>query len=249
MATVVHLTHGVTPFDISEGAQYLRDTPNHFPDRTIFACVVFPETGVAPSVAVENERGQIFVAPDNGLLTDTLERCQARSAFEIQAPAIRLVHNHHSFDGRDVIVSAAAHLAAGWPLDRVGPRRDPSRLVRLAAPQVDVSDDGLLGEVRLIDKNYGNVWTNIPQDLAIRHGFDVGSTVHLLLGKRQISVPFARTFGAVDVHAPLVYVNSRGDLSIALNQGNFARDYGVTRGTPARILRSGVVTKHAAAGR
>jgi hypothetical protein len=41
-------------------------------------------------------------------------------------------------------------------------------------------------------------------------------------------VPFVATFGAVAAGKPLLFVDSRGLVSLAINQGNFAKQNGVT---------------------
>jgi len=45
---------------------------------------------------------------------------------------------------------------------------------------------------------------------------------------RELRLPFVRTFADVPVGSPLLYVDSRGRLALAVNQGNFAARHAVT---------------------
>jgi hypothetical protein len=45
-----------------------------------------------------------------------------------------------------------------------------------------------------------------------------------------------KTFGAVPVGKPLLYIDSRGLVSLAINQGNFAQAHGIVPPVPLQIL-------------
>ena len=49
------------------------------------------------------------------------------------------------------------------------------------------------------------------------------------------AVPFRRTFGESPHGEPLLYVNSLGNLALALNQGDFAQMFGVSSGPGWRV--------------
>ena len=51
-----------------------------------------------------------------------------------------------------------------------------------------------------------------------------------------VQIRFVATFGDVPEGQPLLYVNSRGKLSLALNMANFMETHGVTRGITVRVL-------------
>ena len=46
---------------------------------------------------------------------------------------------------------------------------------------------------------------------------------------------FARSFAEVYVGEPLVYVNSLDNMAVAINQGSFAKAYGIGTGTNWKI--------------
>jgi S-adenosylmethionine hydrolase len=85
------------------------------------------------------------------------------------------------------------------------------------------------------DGNYGNIWTNIDRATFGLLGVSRGDTVRIQIlkaGKEvlNLAVPFVATFGAVDTGKPLLYLNSLDSVSLAINQENFAKEYGIGSG-------------------
>jgi S-adenosylmethionine hydrolase len=97
----------------------------------------------------------------------------------------------------------------------------------------------------LLDKAFGNVWTNVPQQLVedLLRGAgneqtaDQSAPVQLAVtvGEWTLTLPLVRTFGDVPEGLPLAYFNSRDRLSLALNLGNFAERYGIHPGDPVEL--------------
>jgi hypothetical protein len=58
-------------------------------------------------------------------------------------------------------------------------------------------------------------------------GYARGQKVHVTIGKNEMDIPFVRTFSDVPLNQPLLYIDSRGHLGLAVNQGNFAATYGM----------------------
>ncbi len=46
-------------------------------------------------------------------------------------------------------------------------------------------------------------------------------------GEKKIDLPFVKTFSDVPLRKPLIYIDSRGHFALAVNQGSFARVYGI----------------------
>ena len=156
-ATVVDLTHGVTPFDVRAGAQTLVRAVPHLGPGVVLA-VVDPGVGTARrGVAVEAGDGRWFVAPDNGLVALAAERSGGITrAVSLHKPA----GVPDTFDGRDVFAPAAAHLALGRDAASLGEAFDPAGLLRLPDTLVQEGREGgrrvLRAEVTWIDR-FGNV--------------------------------------------------------------------------------------------
>jgi S-adenosylmethionine hydrolase len=226
---IVDLTHQVTPFSILDGARFLYGTTPYYAPGTIFVVVVDPTVGsTRKAVVVKSKRGQYFVLPDNGLMTLVQDRDGIERAREIT--------NHDwmigaalssTFHGRDIFSPVGAHLVRGDDWTGVGPELDVSKLVRLDIAPAKMDERGLSGEVIATDGPFGNLVTNISGDDFLKLGYTRGRTVHVTIGKNEMDIPFVRTFSDVPLNTPLLYIDSRGHLGLAVNQGSFAATYGV----------------------
>jgi S-adenosylmethionine hydrolase len=236
-AEIIDLTHQVTPYSIPEGARLLARTARYYPAGTVFVAVIDPGVGTSrKSVVVKTRRGQYFVLPDNGLVTPLVDRDGLEGAREIRNPAWLIGGRLSStFHGRDVFSPVAAHLARGEDWMRVGPAL--ATLTRLEIPQATVDDRGVTGTVVALDGPYGNLVTNIDGDALRGLGYGLGDDVRMRVGATELVVPYVSTFGDVPAGRPLAFVDSRGLLSLAINQGNFAQSHGVTPPVTLVILR------------
>src|SRR5271155_680622 len=226
---IVDLTHQVTPFPISDGARFLYGATPYYPAGTIFVVVIDPTVGSArKAVVVKSKRGQYFVLPDNGLMTLVQDRDGIESAREITNRDWMIgAALSSTFHGRDIFSPAGAHLARGDDWTSVGPEVDVSKLVRLDIVPAKLDTRGLSGEVIATDGPFGNLVTNISGEDFLKLGYARGQTVHVTVAKAEIDIPFVRTFSDVPLKQPLLYIDSRGRLGVAVNQGSFAATYGV----------------------
>lgn len=236
-AEIIDLTHQVTPFSISEGARLLARTALYYPAGTVFVTVIDPGVGTSrKSIVVKTRRGQYFVLPDNGLVTPLVDRDGLAGAREISNPAWLIGGKLSStFHGRDVFSPVAAHLARGDDWWQVGPA--VTALTRLETPLAVVDQQGISGSVVALDGPYGNLVTNIAGDDFRALGYVPGDAVRVRLGAEQVTVTYATTFGDVPVGRELAFIDSRGLLSLAINQGDFARSRGINPPAPLVVLR------------
>jgi S-adenosylmethionine hydrolase len=63
--------------------------------------------------------------------------------------------------------------------------------------------------------------------------------VPITLGSKSYAFPFLKTFSDVPVGKDLFYIDSRGRLSIGINQRNFSETYKVGEGAELRIPKKG----------
>jgi S-adenosylmethionine hydrolase len=140
-----------------------------------------------------------------------------------------------TFHGRDIFSPAAAHLARGEDWRQAGP--PVADLVRLDLRPAKVDASGLVGEVIALDDPFGNLITNVPGELFQKLGYSVGDALRVRIGEREMQVPFVRTFSDVPVGKPLAFIDSRGRFSLAVNQGDFSKVYGVVPPASLFVLR------------
>jgi len=235
---IVDLTHQVTPFSILDGARFLYGASPYYPAGTVFVVVVDPTVGsTRKAVVVKSKRGQYFVLPDNGLMTLLQDRDGIEAAREITNRDWMIgAALSSTFHGRDIFSPVGAHLVRGDDWTGVGPAIDVSQLVRLDIAAAKLDERGLSGEVIATDGPFGNLVTNISGDDFLNLGYARGQSVHITVGNSEMNIPFVRTFSDVPLNKPLLYIDSRGHLGLAVNQGSFAAMYGVK--PPAQIFIS-----------
>ena len=167
-AQVIHVTHGVQPQAIGQGARILAGAIRYLPPGVHLA-VVDPGVGSERrAIALRSADGRHFVGPDNGLLIPAAEACGGvTEAVGITNPAIMLQPVSRTFHGRDVFAPAAARLAAGMPLSELGPAIDPVDLVRRAAPDHHLEGTRLYASVQHVDR-FGNIQLAVSAERARR---------------------------------------------------------------------------------
>jgi hypothetical protein len=176
---------------------------------------------------VKTKKGQYFVVPDNGLITPIVDRDGLDSAREITNTNWMIGQAISStFHGRDIFSPVGAHLAAGWDYTMVGPVVD--QLVRLTPKIPTVTDKAIDGDVVGLDDPFGSLITDISKDQFEKLGYKLGDKITVLLNKKPFTLPYARTFMNVPVGDPLLFIDSRGRVSLAVNQGNFSTVYKIT---------------------
>ena len=233
------LTHEVPAFDIWQAAYRLQAVMDYWPRQTVFVSVVDPGVGSErESVVALLAGGQLVVTPNNGTLTLLHERPGIAAVRRIDESKYRLPGSadSHTFHGRDLYVHVGAMLAAAQlRFDDIG---EETSAVLLRRSMPSFGDGAATGGIPVLDPQFGNVWTDIP---AAEAKFVVGSTYAVAIagpdGERRFAgaVRLCDTFADVQVGEPLLYVNSIGNLAIALNQADFAGRYGVSSGLGWRV--------------
>lgn len=240
---IFDLTHEIPAYNIWEGAYRLMQTAPYWPAGTVFVSVVDPGVGTdRRSVVLETEQGHFFVTPDNGTLTLIADEFGIAGVRTIDETKNRLAGSadSYTFYGRDVYAFTGARLASGViPFAEVGPRLSGD-IVRIPYQKATATKSGLHGSIPILDVQYGNVWSNIPRTMLSDLGAVYGDrlAVTILHDGREIfagTLPFARSFGDVPTGDALVYANSLGNLSVALNCDDFAAKHAVAAGAAWEI--------------
>jgi S-adenosyl-L-methionine hydrolase (adenosine-forming) len=220
-ARVIHLSHGIQPQAIGQGARVLAAAMPYLP-AGVHLAVVDPGVGSERrAIALRSGDGRFFVGPDNGLLIPAAEACGGvAEAVAIENPQVMLQPVSRTFHGRDVFSPAAARLAAGMPLAELGPALDPAALVRRSGLDHRLEGSILHASVQYIDR-FGNI------QLAVSAGevdgvFRVGEMAEIDTGDDRYYARCSVTFADVGAGEFVLYEDSAGLLSFALNQGNAA---------------------------
>jgi S-adenosylmethionine hydrolase len=250
-AQLVDITHEITPQNVRQTAYVLYTAIPFFPSHAVHLVVVDPGVGSARRpIAVRSAHGT-FVGPDNGVFSYVIAGVpfaepSVEAVVELAHPRYRLPRVSHTFHGRDIFAPAAAHLAAGVPIDQLGPAvPDP---VTLPLPRLEVGPKVVRGEVLHAD-HFGNVITSIGlllwqgDELSLEPIFQGrgGQKARFAAGRALVvargrEIPRVhRTYADVKPGQPLALVGSEGHLEIAVREGSGADRLGLRPGDPVEL--------------
>jgi S-adenosylmethionine hydrolase len=236
---IMDITHQVTPFSIEEGSRFLAGVTPYYPAGTVFLVVVDPGVGTSrKAVIIKSKKGQYFVLPDNGLITPVADRDGIEGAHDITNTSWMIGNKVSStFHGRDIFSPAAAHLAAGEDWTQAGPSIEPKDLVRLKIETATIGAMEITGKVIGLDDPYGSLITNIQGEDFKKLGYDLGDTVTVTIDNKAHTFPYTKTFMDVPVGEPLLYIDSRGRVGLALNERDFSKQYRISPPVAVSIPR------------
>jgi S-adenosylmethionine hydrolase len=232
------ITHEIPGFNIWEAAYRLNQAAPFWPAGTVFVSVVDPGVGTTrKSVVLRTKSGHYFVSPDNGTLTLVAKTLGIDALREIDESENRREGSERSFTfyGRDVFAYTAARLASGKIEFREIGRKLGDSVVTIDYQEA-ITENGLIkGNIPVLDIQYGNVWTNIPDSMITSAGYKYGDSLLVEIFNKDSSVfrdkiILAKTFGEVAEGAGLAYFNSLMNFSLAINIASFSNKYGVYSG-------------------
>ncbi len=157
---IIDISHGVSSFNILEGALILNSSYRYFPKYTIFVVVVDPGVGSDRKAIVVKTKNYIFVAPDNGVLSLALEGEDVEKIISVENPKFFLKADNNTFHGRDIFAPVAAYISRGVDLDLLG--KKINKIKKLELPPVKESENQIVGQIIMFDK-FGNAITNIKK--------------------------------------------------------------------------------------
>ena len=238
---IVDLTHQVTPFSIFDGARFLYGATPYYPAGTVFVVVVDPGVGSSrKAIVAHSKKGQYFVLPDNGVITLVEQRDGIDAVREISNPEWMIGSKLSStFHGRDIFSPVGAHLARGEDWTSVGPQMPVQELVQLDLKVASIDEHGLSASVIATDGPFGNLVTNVEGSEFLKLGYQHGQEATVRIGDKELRMKFVKTFSDVPIGDPLLYIDSRGRLGLAVNQKSFAATYGIKPPTALVIPRAG----------
>lgn len=234
-ALVVHLSHGIAPFSIMEGARQMECVTTV--PKGVHVCVVDPGVGSDRLGVVLNvTRLGYLVGPDNGVLIAAANRVGGVAAARRIDNSDLLKHPVSStFHGRDIFASVAGHLARGVLFEEVGDVLDTTSLV--AAPYSDARFVGgrLVGTVIHINR-FGNCILNVNEE-EIYSNRSSGQTFAILKASKQITIAAAvPCFSSVAANGSLLYPDSYGRVALAINHGDAAREFNLGLGMDIEVV-------------
>jgi S-adenosyl-L-methionine hydrolase (adenosine-forming) len=234
---IIDVTHGIEPQAVLQGALVLRNTTRYQPVGVHLAVVDPGVGGDRRAVCVATEDGRLFVGPDNGLLMLAADELGVTAAHELANERYRLPEVSRTFHARDVFAPAAAHLAAGVAIDRLGPALDPAALVRIDLPDPEVGRSQISGTVLSVDR-FGNVATNVRRAHIDSLDLANGDRVEVRIALDRYYAFVAGTFADTAPGELILYEDSYGLVTLAISSGDAGRLTGAASGDELRIVAS-----------
>lgn len=239
-----HLTHNIPQYNIFDASYRLFQAINYWPEGTTFVSVVDPGVGSnRKSVVAKTKTNQLIVTPDNGTLTHIDKFVGIEEVREIEESENRLKNSElsYTFHGRDVYAYTGARLASDTiPFEKVGPLINNEEIIRLELYGCHHIENGVKGQIDILDVRYGSLWTSIPYEEFKKCGFEFGDDIQVDIYYKDVlvysnKINYGKSFADVAINEPLIYMNSAYHMAIAINQGSFSQVYSIGVGPDWKI--------------
>ncbi|MEO7995622.1 MAG: SAM-dependent chlorinase/fluorinase [bacterium] len=228
---IVDVTHEIPPYNRMLPGLHWCGIHEYFPPGTVHVAVVDPGVGTSRAILAVAIFEQIFLCPDNGLITPLLRGSAPRECFRVERKEWFAPDPHPTFHGRDIFAPVAAHLAMGEAIESVGPRHKP-QLDHWPVPLT--SPEAIQTSILTID-HFGNAWTSMCRGV---WGHTDWTDATVAIEGVDISIPtISRTYGDQPAGTPVALFNSSGFLEIAEVQGNAAASFGLSLGQKVTVTR------------
>ncbi len=198
-AKIVDLCHDISPQKTIEASWVLKNNYKYFPEGATFCCVVDPGVGTKRKALAVKTAGYYFVAPDNGLLWETLKEQEIIDIREIPIPP----DASSTFHGRDVFAKAAANITLGH-FDTLGPKIE-------GMERLEIYREAREGTVVRIDR-FGNIITNLPKEDKTSYS--------LKIEDRSYQMSFYPNYDVAQDNELFLLEGSCNTLEISLKNGN-----------------------------
>ena len=198
-AKIVDLCHNISAQNIIEASWILKNNYKYFAEGVTFCCVVDPGVGTERKALAVKTAKYNFVAPDNGLLWETLKEQEILDIRNIPIPE----DASNTFHGRDVFAKSAANIDLGH-FDNIGPKIEEME-------EYELYLNGREGLVVRID-NFGNIITNLPNEDKAAYSVKIED--------RSCQMNFHSNYHAAEENKLFLIEGSSNTLEISLKNGN-----------------------------
>jgi S-adenosylmethionine hydrolase len=242
-ATVIDLTHEITPFDVRAASLSLARAVPYLTEGVIIACVDPGAGSNRRLVAIEVADGAgVFVGPDNGLLAPGVALVGgAGRAVVLDRDEHHLVAPGSTFAARDVLAPVAAALCNGVDLFDLGTPIDPAALLPGVVPIPREENGGLSCEILWVDR-FGNCQLNVSLD-DVRSAFGADVTrVRTTVGADVRNFEMVTAFDDLGQGAAGLVVDSSGLLCVAVGRASAAMELSLGEGDQVFLAPGGAPT-------
>lgn len=226
-ARIVGITHNIAPQNIDEAAFKLKNAYSYFPKNTLHTVVVDPGVGGDRAVLGVQTIDYIFLAPDNGVLKYIFYAHPDCCVYRITNSDYFLPDISRTFHGRDIFAPAAAHIASGVSLDKMG--EVFQGYIKGEVVHCEVAPDRIIGEIVAFDR-FGNGISNIEEEKI------TGNNMQIQVKGFKLN-QLSSSYQEVGVGEPLAVIGSCGTMEIAVNQQSAEGKLNLQIGDIVTVLR------------
>jgi len=225
-ARIVDISHQVEAFNIISASWIIASSYAYFPAGTIHIVAVDPWSSAEQRhILIQGDR-EVFIAPDNGVLTHVLKEQSQWQAFELNKKDYWLPYVSNTFHTRDIFAPVAAHLSLGVEIKALGTAIDLNSLVKLAGQELQLDGNKLQGVVVHIDR-FGNLITNIPND-------KVKTKANCFLNEKSVGAINTKR-NSVEKGQAVAFPAAHGYMEVAVHHGNAAQQLSAKVGNTVSI--------------
>lgn len=227
-ATIIDISHDVTPFMIQEAAFVVRNAYKEFPEKTIHIVGVEPDaTDQFPHVAIYAD-GHYFIGADNGMFSMIFDK----KPDQIVELGINQESEFLTFPTKDIFVPAACHIARGGTLEVLGkPRADLNQRIMF---NPTYQDNWIMKGMVIYEDNYHNVITNISKKAF--DDFGKGRRFMICFRDEDYNLNMiSKSYSDVPEGERMALFGATGYLEIAVKQGKASKLLGLRYLEPIRI--------------
>ena len=208
---IIDICHTIKAQNITHARYIIDSTEKYFPQDSIVVIVVDPDVGSDRKILILRRNQQIFIAPDNGILTDLIS--DETDLYEVTNTSIFLDPTSHTFHGRDRFSPIAAQLSLGKNLNEISNSISKSDITLLEELYTAEDSNEIKGKVIHID-GFGNCVTNIKSDL-------LKSVKNVKIFDLELD-KIHQSYYEVEIGEAIAYIGSTGLLELGIRNGDFA---------------------------
>ena len=234
VADIVDITHDIPPHQIMSGAFVLAGAAPYFPAGTLHVVVVDPGVGTDRAILIGQFGGQVFIFPDNGIITFIKEMLPLEELVVVRNFSFLPEEGVCPvFHGRDLFAPLAGKLLSGAEISQFGPT--PVRYKLLELPATYSQEKDLVGQVIHVDR-FGNLISSITERNVRKHWENVES-LQVDCRTQRVGV-LEGTYGLVHPGTSMAVFNSTGHVELAVNQGRACDVFKAGLGAEVRIRKT-----------
>ncbi len=223
---IIDINHQIQSYNLNQTAFVLKNTYKNFPKGSIHIVAVNSEASKDKPFVVVLYDGHYFISADNGVFHLFMDGLPDN---------IIEIYNQEvisSFPELEIFALAAANLANGIPIEKLGIKKD--KVFRQLPMLPSIEESVIIGKVIYID-SYQNIITNVSKDAFEQVGKSRNFIIYVQSKGNKIS-RINKTYNESPEGELLALFNSGGYLEIAIRKGKVAELFNLNMSSTVRIV-------------